>query len=394
MRRTWLRGIVAVVVFGCMGIVLAGCWDYRELENRAILVGLGIDELPPLKMQGKEMRMYQLIAQVVEPASQGNGGQMSSGGTQTRGYTNFIIEASSISEGVERIVTLSDRMPNLAHLQLMVLGEKVARKGINELYDYFTRFPQMRRHTEVLVLKGSIPDFFTTPSISEPTPALHIAEMADNVQQTINMLQSNLGSVSKAIREKRPYILLQGAMNDKKQIVLNEAAVFDDYKKIGVLSKDHIQALSILHGEIERGILEFPCYGGKKTGLQVLFGRTKVKPSFHNGKPYIAFQVELETEMVEYQCLGASFDKPEQLKKLEKTLSDTMTKRLMDSVRELKTKYKADVFGLTTRLKNTPEMYKEIKERPKEFFQQVTMDVQVKFKIRNLGNTLETPHRP
>lgn len=381
-----------------MGIVLAGCWDYRELENRAIVVGLGIDELPPLRTQGREMRMYQLVVQVVEPASEGSGGQMGGrsdgGGMKQKGYTNFIIETPSIAEGVEQIITRSDRVTNLAHLQLIALGEKVARKGINELYDFLSRFPQMRRHTEILVFNGSIPDIFTTPSVSEPTPALHIAEMVNNVEKTMIMPKANLGTVSKAVREKLPYITLYGSLDKKKQIVLNEAAVFDDYKMRGVLSKKQIQVISILYGEIQRGLLDFSCSGGKKIGTRVLFGKTKVKPSVRNGKPHVTFQVEMETEMLEYQCLGVTFDKPEQIKKLEKTLSDTMKKRLMDTVRELQAKYKADLFMLTTRLKNVPEMYKAIKDRPKEFFQQLTIDVQVDFKIRNLGNTLDTPHRP
>jgi spore germination protein KC len=395
--RKWWSWSLAFVVISCISITLAGCWDYRELENRAIVVGLGIDELPPARYQGKEMRMYQLLVQIVEPASGGSGGQtgggMGSQGWDQRGYTNFIIETPSIAEGVERIVTRSDRIPNLAHLQIIALGEKVARKGINELYDFFTRFPQMRRHTEIVVLDGPIPPYFITPSVSEPTPALHIAEMVDSIQRTVIMPESNLGTVSKSVRGNMPFILVYGSLDEEKQIVFNKAAVFHDYKMLGILSKKQSREISILHGEIERGILDFPCYGGKKTGTQVLSGRTKVKPGFRNGHPHVTFEVELETEMVEYQCLGASFDKPEQMKRLEKVLSDTMQKRLMDTTKELQTTYKADVFRLTNRLKNHPALYKMIRDRPREFFEQLTVDVRVDLKIRNIGDTLKTPHR-
>lgn len=394
-RIRWNWGLACVGMI-LVAFTLGGCWDYRELENRAIIVGLGIDELPPARYKGKEMRMYQLVVQVVEPASEGGGGgQMGGGfgaqGVQQQGYTNFIIETPSIAEGVERIVTRSDRIPNLAHLQVIALGEKVAKKGINELYDFFTRFPQMRRHTEIIVLNGSIPAFFTTPSASEPTPALHIAEMVDSVQRTMIMPESNLGLLSKAVRSKRPFILLHGVLDEKNQIVFNKAVIFDNFKIKGMLSKEQIQELSILHGEIERGVLDFSCYGGKKIGTQVLFGKTDVKPGVRNGKPHVTFRVIIETELVEYQCLGATFDKPEKIRKLEEKLAATTKKRLEDTARQLQAKYKSDVFRLTTRLKNTPEMYDQIKQNPEQFFQQVTMDVQVEFRIRNLGNSVETP---
>jgi Ger(x)C family germination protein len=383
------------MVIICVGLMLAGCWDYRELENRAIIVGLGIDELPPVRNQGAEMRMYQIIVQIVEPANEEGGSNMGaspgSTGMHRRGYTNFIIESPSIAECVERIITRSDRMPNLAHLQLIALGENLVKKGIDELYDFFTRFPQMRRHTEIVVFHGSIPEFFSIPSLSEPTPALHIAEMADSVQKTNVMLESNLGEVSRSIRAKRPYLLLHGYLDKQKEIVMNKAVVFEGYKMKGTLTRQQLQELSILHGEIERGLLDMSCDGGKKIGTQVLSGKTKVKPSFRNGKPHITFQVEMDMELVEYQCLGATLDKPEQIRKLENKFAADMQKRLTDTARELQKKYQADVFRLTTRLKNVPEMYKMIKDRPKEFFQQVTMDVQVDFRIQNLGNTLETP---
>jgi spore germination protein KC len=387
----------AAAIISVISALLAGCWDYRELENRAIVVGLGIDELPPARYKGEEMRMYQVVVQIVESAAESTGGQMGGGGgtqgQQQRGYTNFEIETPSITEGIERIVTRVDRMPNLAHLQAIVLSEKVARKGINELYDFFTRFPQMRRHTEIIVGKGSILEIFSTPSISEPTPTLHIAELANNVQQTLLVPESNLGTVSKSVRTKTPFLLLKASLDQKKQIVINEAAVFDNFNMVGSLSRDQMLDISILQDEIQRGVLHFPCYGGKKAGLQILAGDCKIRPEFRQGRPHVTFEVELDSEMMEYQCLGASFDKPEQIERLEQRVSDMLKNRLLKTAEELKNRYKADVFRLTTRLKNEPEMYEEIRKQPSEFFRKLVFDVTVDLKIRNIGNTLETPSR-
>ncbi|MFD2371509.1 Ger(x)C family spore germination protein [Brevibacillus sp. GCM10020057] len=395
MRGKWRNWRVFCLLTGCMGILLAGCWDYQELENRAIVVGLGIDELPSARLQGKETRMYQFVVQVVEPANAASDTQLGRGygsnDMKQRGYTNFIIDAPSIADGLGQITTRSDRVTDLAHLQLIALGEKVARKGIDELYDYLTRFPQMRRHTEIFVAKGSVFEFFTVPSVSEPTPALHLAEIVNNVEKTLIKANSNLGAVSKGVREKTTYVTLCAYLDKNKQVVMNKAAVFNDFKMRGVLSKNQIQVISILQGDIHRGLLEFSCSGGKKVVNRMLSGNAKVKPSIRNGKPHVTFQVKMETEMVEYQCMGEAFEKPEQISKLEKKLSGELKKRLMDTVQDLQAKYKADFYLLNTKLKNYPELHKMIREQPKEFFQQLTVDVEVDFKIRNLGNSLDTP---
>ncbi|MED0678835.1 Ger(x)C family spore germination protein [Aneurinibacillus thermoaerophilus] len=392
--KKWKRSFIsAITLISFAVILLTGCWDYRELERRAIIVGLGIEELPPERFAGKEMRMYQVIVQVVEAASAS--GQMGMGtqtGQQPKGYTNFIFKTPSIANGIEQITTQSDRFPILSHLQMIAVGEKVSEKGLNELFDFFSRFPQMRRHTEIVMTTGPITEYFTIPSVSEPTPSLHIAEITDSVQKTLIMPESNLGTVSKSVRSNTPFFLLTASINKRKQIVINQATVFQNFKKMGILSKNDIQNLSILHGEIERGVLNFPCYAGKKVGLQILKGKNNIRPTMKNNRPHITFQIELDTELMEYQCLGASFDKPNQLERAERIYSDILEKRLHKTIETLKKKYKADVFRLTTRLKNHPDMYKQIRKQPKTFFEQLTIDVNVDLKIRNIGDSLKTPH--
>ncbi|WP_235827863.1 Ger(x)C family spore germination protein [Brevibacillus migulae] len=388
--------VLPMLVIACISLLTAGCWDYQELEDRAIIVGLGIDELPPVRSNGFETRMYQVVVQIVEAAAEDGGDQKGGGfgssGKQS-GYTNFVIETPSIADGIERVVTRSDRLPNMSHLQTIALGEKVARKGINELYDFFARFPQMRRHTEMLVFDGPISQLFATPSVSEPTPALHIAEMIDNVQRTIVMPVSNLGTVSKSVRSQSPFLLVKAAMNENKEILINQVAVFDTFKMIGTLSREQMMDISVLQDEIERGVLHFPCYQGKKTGLQIIAGNCKIKPELREGHPHITFDVELEGEMMEYQCLGASFEKPEQIKRLEQIVSDMLRIRLKRTAEKVRNKYGVDVLRLRTRLKNERDLYKELRQRPSEFFRRLTIDVKADVKIRNIGNNVQTPNR-
>jgi spore germination protein KC len=392
MKRGNKNVLLAIVMVLFSSILLAGCWDYRELEKRALVVGLGIDELPPSHFAGKEVRMYQVIVQVVETAGSSSQAAMQKQ-QQSAGYTNFIIQTPSITEGIQQIITQSERFPLLSHLQLIVLGEKLSKKGVHDLFDFFTRFPQMRRHTEIIATTRPLIEYFTVPSTAEPTPSLHIASIAGSVQQTLLMPESNLGIVSKNIRNNTPFVLLTASLNKKRQIVINQGTVFQNAKKVGILSKSDIQNLSMLYGEIERGLLHFSCSQGKRAALQVLAGNSKIRPTIKNGKPHIMFQVELETELTEYQCSDiVSFDSPEQIRRIEHLYSNMLEEQLQRTVETLKKKYKDDIFRLTPRLKNYPEMYKQIREHPEQFFEQLTADINVNLKIRNIGNVLKTSH--
>lgn len=387
LRKSWY----ALILLVCL--VISGCWDYQELENRAIIVGLGIDELPPVRSQGKVTRMYQVVIQIIEPLGESGktGAGMGKKNQQGNGYTNFVVETPSISAGINRIVTLSDRIPNLAHLQLIILGEKVARKGINELYDFFTRFPQMRRQTVIAVARESILPYFTITSAAEPSPALHMAEMLDSVSNTLFLPETNLKSMSKNVRRNIPFFLLKARLDHEREIVIEEAVVFKELKMTGSLSLNEMKDLSMIHNEIDRGVLEFSCYPGKKVVYQIVNGHTRLKPSKVLGKPYIKIQTELEGEISEYQCLDASLDEPEQIEKLERKYSRILAQHIKQTVERLKRKYRSDLFRFTVRLKNQPDLYKWIRKDPSSFFQALTVDVKVDLKVRNIGNTLKTP---
>jgi spore germination protein KC len=207
------------------------------------------------------------------------------------------------------------------------------------------------------------------------------------------MPDSNLGEVSKSVRGKMPFILVKASLDKNKKINMDQAAVFNRLKMVDTLPEDQMQELSLLRNEIERGFLSFPCYGDKKAGLQLLAGRSSFKPAMRNGHPHLTFQVSLETELMEYQCLGASFSEPEQIRKVERLYGDMLKKQLVATANKLKDKFKADVFRLTTRLKNHPDLYHALKRDPKTFMEQMVVDVNVDLKIQTIGSSLKTPDR-
>lgn len=395
MKSRWILA-AAVLLLGT-GSLLAGCWDYQELENRALIVGMGIDELPPKKFPEYQMRMYRVILQVVEPTAGGGSEEnMTQGGAKQggrRGYSNIVIDTPSLGRGFWLSSTMSDHAPNLAHLQLIALGEKVSRKGLDELYDFISRFPQMRRKTELLLVTGPIMQYFETESAEEPAPALHIAELLDNVQNTLMFPESNFGTMSSNTRAGTPFLLLKASMNPRREIVIDEAAVFHKFKMMGTVKRDEMKYLSMLRGDIHRDVLDFQCAGGRRAALQILRGGSKLKPSMRNGKPHVTFDVELETELTEFQCLGAAFDKPERIRNVERTYSRQIEEQMKKTANELKNKYRQDLFRFSTRLKSHPELYKPMRSEPETFFRELTVDVRVDLKIRNLGNSLKNPSK-
>ncbi len=379
----WLAGWVAV-----FSLLLSGCWDYSELEKRAFIIGLGIDEAKTAKHPNKA---YEITLQAIEPSAETTAGNPGTPGAQSKqGYINFTVTASSISKAIEDIVYQSERLPNLSHLQVLLISEKVAKKGFEDLYDFLARFPQMRRHTEVGITQGAPKEFLTLNSATQPTPAMHIAEVIDANQKTLNMPEGNFGALSKHIREKRPYVLPYLSKKSGTQIKVNQGAVFYTFTMAGTINEEEMRSLAFFQNEIERGNMSFSCDGGKSAVVRILRGKTNLEHGMNNQRPFLHYAMRIEGELIETQCGGQKFSKPEQIKQLEQKFSRQLETILSRSYAKIRDQYHNDFLEITPRLKNTPELYDWIRKEPKSFFDEADIKIDVDLKLRMMGNTVET----
>ncbi|MEC2078547.1 Ger(x)C family spore germination protein, partial [Metabacillus fastidiosus] len=134
------RKIVIFAIFIILLILLAGCWNRREMNELAIAVGLGID---------RQDDQYLVTVQIVNP------GEIAAqkGGGRTTPVLIYQETGDTVMEAFRRLTTVAPRKIYTAHLRMVIIGEKLAEEGFGETLDLLSRSREMRTDYYIAVAK-------------------------------------------------------------------------------------------------------------------------------------------------------------------------------------------------------------------------------------------------
>ncbi|MDA2639201.1 Ger(x)C family spore germination protein [Bacillus cereus] len=118
---------------------LTGCWDYKPLERLSFASGIGIDQ---------DQKGYIVTIQFVNPeeiAGDSHTERPESPIYQERGKT--------IEEALARLTLNVSHYVHLSNLQVIILGERVAKKNIQDVLEYIYRFHSIRSDFKLVIAK-------------------------------------------------------------------------------------------------------------------------------------------------------------------------------------------------------------------------------------------------
>lgn len=135
----------------CASLVLAGCGDLIDIDRRALVVGVGLDQAPG---------GYQVTVEYPAPGSGGEGGGggggLLGGGQSGGGMTPKVISASGRDVGlaVERIRPETSRFIYFGNLGVIAFGQALAAQGVLAPLDYFLRQGEVAEVVQLVVASG------------------------------------------------------------------------------------------------------------------------------------------------------------------------------------------------------------------------------------------------
>jgi spore germination protein KC len=122
-------------------MTVTGCWNRIELNELAVSVVMGID---------KKGNQILVSHQIVNPGAIASKGGASSNAAPV---TLFQESGSTIQEAVRKMTTKSTRKIYGSQLQILIIGEELAREGLGEVLDHISRDPAFRKDFYVVVAR-------------------------------------------------------------------------------------------------------------------------------------------------------------------------------------------------------------------------------------------------
>lgn len=385
LKRILLSLMITLLIF------ITGCWNSRELDTLAIVVGMGIDKFND---------QYKVSVQVVEPSEVA--GKKGGGAAPVVTYQ---ATGRSIFEALRRMTTVSPRKMYMSHLRILIFGESLAREGIGNALDFLSRDHEVRTDFYIVVARQTnAEDALRVLTHLEKIPAYKIfttlktseVEWAPTTTVTLDRLITEL--VSEGRHPVLTGLRIEGEQEtggSKKNIETIDSpvklynsgmAVFKGDKQIGWLNEDESATFTFVSDRIKSTAGSVSCPQGEgKVTIEVIRSKTKVKGSVSDGQPRIDIEINPEVSAAEVQC-AVDLTETETITTLEKLLNQKLEEYIKTNIRRVQKNFKTDIFGFGEVIyRSDPKAWSKLKDNWNQTFANIPVTVKVTHKIRRLG---------
>lgn len=151
-RHRLRRGAAWVALALVVSSGAAGCTQMRSIEADALIVGVGLDPGAKPATVAVLAQWFYHGAPTGSSGGGAGGGGGSGGGTQIE---SLVGQGATVAAAVDQVQAQTDQRVTYAALQLIVVGDSLARSGVDVPLDEFWRSDEVFPETEVAVAKGS-----------------------------------------------------------------------------------------------------------------------------------------------------------------------------------------------------------------------------------------------
>lgn len=144
---------------------LTGCWNRKELNDILIVQAVGIDK--------NQSGQFKLTYQVLKPKVLKTPTNIPSS-FQQKGVWCFSSTGKSIFDAIRNTTLSSDKKLFFSHNKIIVISEKVAHQGIENVLDIFLRYHEFRPDAYLIVTSDDIEKFLNSNVPIESIPAKNL----------------------------------------------------------------------------------------------------------------------------------------------------------------------------------------------------------------------------
>ena len=361
-------------------LFLTGCWDVVELEDRAFVLGIALDKA---EKEEDIVVTYQiaLLSQMF--------GENPGGGEKVK---NISTVAPNIIRANRQILTRIDKVLNIEHLQVILIGEELARDGFYKHIDLFFRDINVRRKTNVLITEGKAADYFEITPLTALSASQYISDIMRLNESRVHQVSSAVDILKLAIsiREGRDYFITK-VSKAEKDVVVSGAAVFKSNKMIGWLDADEAGKAKWLINDLTAATIILQDVNGiqGQVVFEVQNSRTRIKPVVRGEQ--VEFDVNIRTEGIVVERENVNFnvsEKADFIHELEESIEAKIRRDCMEIFEAAQKKYETDFLNLGHLVQLYNIRWWEKNEKQWErIFKDAKLNLNVDAYIRGVGLT-------
>ena len=372
--------LISILLF-----LLTGCWNYRELNDYAIVTSMAID------YSDNKYEVSLLFSSSKKTDKE-----------QDSIITVYSDKGNSIYEAIKNISLSIPKEIYLSHLSTVIISEDLARKGINPLLDYLLREPQSHQNFYIIIAKDTKAKNIL--SILAPLSDYPSQNITSNIKIT-EQLQGRITDanfnkfVSKIIQKginpiSNSIILIgdeeEGTKKEEQensitgaQTKLDTIGIFKDDKLIDWADISESIGINMLLGDVKVLYFDLPCENNKTV---ITTNSYNIKNKVEKNK--ITINITAKGMINEVGC-NLDLQNYKVIDKLQEEAKDKMEEYVYKALNKAK-KLKTDIFGYGNMIyKKYPHYFNSI-DNWDEYFSNLDFTINVDFKLKEKGALEQT----
>lgn len=392
-----IKRIVIILSLILILSILTSCsTEQEELEDIAIVVATGLD------MEDEELI---LTVEIVIPLNR----------VEESGTTNSIIlqeKGDTVMEAIRNITLNFDRKLYFPHNTVIIFGEELAKRGISNYLDFFTRDNEPRENAYLVVAKGlHAYELIGINSSLVGTSGEYIQAMIENTIYTLKGRTFTINEFFKYYYHSKTPLLgivekihiveiepMTGKIGSKDVIDVRGGAAFYKDQLQDYYNSDQMIGFNFIVDEVEEGIIVFQVpkelteYSdvftrvGDFTTFEIVKSKTKKNIEIKNGKPFLNISVNVKGFIVE-DNMGLNTNQLEIKDQVEIACQEQIKKHI-DLALKKGQELKLDSFSINHLFHMTyPKEYKKIENDWQNVFTKMDYSIDVNVDIIRTGLT-------
>lgn len=393
----YIKSIILILLI----TLTTGCWNYRELSELSIVGSIGIDLA--------ENDQYEVSVEITNTKVLSN--NVSGGSSSSEAPTVvYSTKAKTINEAISNLVLQTPNELYVGHINLLVLSEEVAKKGLYEIIDYFMADPEIRKIFPTVVVKNtSAKDVIEIITPLETVTATKLKESLSSTKKTISIVSDRqfdeiLGCLYMEGRhptitaievfgkpEEGKDVNNTTTTKPKTYIETFGSAVFKKDKFIGYLDKLDSLGYTILRNSANTIDISFPCDEKQNYG-SVVIDNVKCEIEVTPNGEVVNSNINISGKgaLPEYNCKAPNKDPIKAVKEIEKMVNKEIERIIKTSLIKLQKEYNSDVIGFGEILyKNNYKYWKQHKKNWDEIFLNMTYNIKSKVSVESVDSTVK-----
>ena len=354
---------------------LPGCWDYQKINDRAPVIGIGVD---PVRDDTRRMS-YTFQIPIFEESSTGGGtpgSGSSGGGSSAEQYQDFTVTSHGLVEALRLAQLQYPKVFYLSNLQVVVMSDHLASSQIRSVTSELERTPTVDKLTLICFTAQAAKDILESKGEQIPADSLD-RSLGTGLKQHAYTTRTRLWEFWRdwkaiGIDPQTPVV-----QSTDSKIRLHGMLVLSDTTPKVQLSPADTLYFNLVAGSV-RGVAIWVEDGNRSFEVGELQSRGNISASIVHGKPELRAVIRVRGVIMQDETRDETILTTSEIARYRKVMEREMQAHAEKIVRQLQ-QQQTDAYGFGRYiLIHDPSMQTLISTQWPKMFADAKVDIQVK----------------